>query len=61
MSRVVRRSASSAPEEVPPCTVCGMPSTSRWTARAAEDIYLCDKHLEVHREALKKAEYTRES
>jgi len=41
-----------------PCSVCGMPATSGWVARAAAPILLCDMHLERHRAALKHAEYS---
>lgn len=57
MTTARRRRLPDAPREPEPCTVCGMPSTSHWRARAADDIYLCDRDLPNYEHALKKAEY----
>ena len=60
MARVVRRRSAPAQEEQRTCSQCGMPATVRYSNRARQIIDLCEDHEERFREALKKAEYTRE-
>ena len=62
MARVVRRrNPPPAVEEPRNCDNCGMPASVRYKNRTDQRIALCDRDEERFKEALRKAEYTRES